>query len=141
MTRHNLQENLVWLLQTGLTVQEPPSYATLEAANSIEGQHAVDTETEITNLTTDEREEIRDVASSGRDHEFVRPALPEKLRGGVQKDMAKLQSASKSSKKQLISQTSRNKHQGQESRSESSYRDGDVTSSLRYGDGKCTRAF
>ena len=110
MTRHNLQENLAWLLHTGLTIREPPSYATLEAATTFEDQDAVDTEPKTANLTTEESGNTRDVAPSGRDHEFVRPALPEKLRIGVQKDMAKLQSAAKSSRRQLISQSSRDTH-------------------------------
>ena len=129
MTRHNLQENLSWLLQTSLIV-EPPVYAAVGLCSQIESQHTTAAPDEFKDaaLISVEAYEARDAAIPQQDQEFVRPALPDKVhRGSPQKDMAKLQSGSRSNKKQLISELSRAERYAHTSPSRASRENFDLT--------------
>ena len=104
MTRHNLQEHLNWLLHKSLTVL-PPTYTTIGALLELDTQNlTAATQVNEPVLQLDDRSSGRNVVRPAKDHKFVRPALPEKVRGGaVAVDMARLQSGVKSNKRQLVS--------------------------------------
>lgn len=104
MTRHNLKIHLDWLLHTSLTAS-PPVYSAIRAVPSFNSQEILVVNRPQEQSVTQGGEGCRDAALPVSDHEFIKPALPDKVRAVVsQKVMAKLQSGSKSSKKQLISQ-------------------------------------
>lgn len=106
MTRHNLKEHLEWLLKldpatktnTGFELS-PTSTTTPTVPISVVEQPPL--VTDRTDLLLEDN-----APPPQKDFEFVRPPLPARLMGGVEKDdMARLQSASKSGRKtQLMSQ-------------------------------------